>query len=160
MRRQGKGFHHAACAAFSLVLFGFILAAVLPQTAQAALPAERFDEPDVPELDLNRDRWQRFLSASAARYQALAEKAEMLQGRFADDCAEPTLMLADRRECLRGDVFARAAMERDGMSLDEYASVLHAAVANSGTLRPSASQRGQFQRLRAEWWPERRTAGQ
>lgn len=160
MRRQGNGVLCAAYAAVSMALLSAAAFLVLPQQAEAALPAERFDEPDLPVFELNGDRWQRFLAASAARYQALAEKAEMLQGPFADDCAEAALSLADRRECLRSDVFARAAMERDGMSLEEYACVLHAAVADSGTRRPTASQRGQFQRLRAEWWPERRTASQ
>ncbi|HEX4911476.1 MAG TPA: hypothetical protein VFV64_12020 [Permianibacter sp.] len=125
----------------------------------AALPAGSADETQVG-WEITADRWQRFLTASRGRYQALAEKAGVLQGFAIEDCVAVQLSLAERRECLRSDVFARTAMEHDGMVLDEYATVLHLTVASMPQSPISAQQRGQFQRLRAEWWPAWRTASQ
>jgi hypothetical protein len=143
---------------FIAMLAGTSLLVATAPTASAALPSSLADDADVLPHDVSGDRWQRFLRASRGRYQALAEKAEMVDWPLFDDCVDVELSLADRRECLRADVFARVAMERDGMALDEYASVLHLLI--SGGKPVSAAQRGQFQRLRAEWWPERHTAEQ
>ena len=135
--------------------YGLLAHAALPPVVAEALPTtEAVEAP----FELNRERWQRFLQASRARYQALAEKAQMLEWPLQDACADTQLPLAERRECLRADVFARAAMEQDGMVLEEYAQVLHVAV----SVGPGANahQRGQFRRLQQEWWPDRRTAEQ
>ncbi len=163
MQRQEAASGRAQVRAYhlfiSLFLFGYGL------LVQAALPpvvAEAFPSVETAEapLELNRERWQRFLQATRARYQALAEKAEMLQWPLLDACAETQLPLAERRECLRADVFARAAMEHDGMALEEYVQVLHVAVSAESGASATANQRGQFRRLQQEWWPDRRTAEQ
>lgn len=134
--------------------------AVTATPVLAAIPPVLPDDGELPELAVTADRWQRFLLASRGRYQALAEKSEVVHSLLLNDCVEGRWSLSERRECLRADVFARMAMERDGMALDEYAALLHLTVAAVEPGQISASQRGQFQRLRAEWWPVWRTASQ
>lgn len=143
----------AVCAAS----FGIIL--ITSTTTSAAIPVGLAEDAGAG-WEITAERWQRFLTASRSRYQALAEKAGALHGFNLEDCVAPPLSLAERRECLRGDVFARSAMEHEGMVLDEYATVLHLTVAALPQSPISAQQRGQFQRLRAEWWPAWRTASQ
>ena len=159
-RTSKSGFHslsrsvigRAVCAAFAISF-------IFPATSVAAIPAGSADDTQIG-WEITADRWQRFLTASRSRYQALAEKAGVLQGFTIEECVAAQLSLAERRECLRSDVFARTAMEHDGMVLDEYATVLHLTVAALPQSPISAQQRGQFQRLRAEWWPAWRTASQ
>lgn len=136
----------------SVCLLGTVMVPV-----SAALP---ITDDGAPALEIDGARWQRFLQASRSRYQALSEKSGVLQQLAVDDCVAAPLSLSERRECLRADVFVRAAMEHDGMALDEYAVVLHLTVANLTSSPITAHRRGQFQRLRAEWWQGARTAGQ
>lgn len=145
----------------SVQVFLFLLcSAATVEPVSAALPPVLPDDGELPVLAVTADRWQRFLQASRGRYQALAEKSEVVHNLLLNDCVDGRLSLSERRECLRADVFARMAMERDGMALDEYAALLHLTVAAVEPGQITALQRGQFQRLRAEWWPAWRTASQ
>lgn len=150
---------------FGLLFSAIVLLFAMSQSgaSMAALPNElSHDSPEDSDaaVEITADRWQRFLQASRGRYQALTEKAGALQMLPSDDCVTAQLSLGERRECLRGDVFARNVMEHDGMALEEYAVILHLTVAPVPTSPISTQQRGQFQRLRAEWWPVMRTASQ
>ncbi len=156
MSGHGTGFtRHLHIAVFSLLQ---ALVAAMPLHAAIDTFAPELAEPGVvtsetAELELSSERWQRFLRSSEDRYQALAEKAAWLEQPLTDDCAEPQLALAERFDCLRRDVFARAALEATGMTTAEYAAVLHQTVARAGTGAASNQQRRQFQRLQAEWSP-------
>ncbi|MFN4289604.1 MAG: hypothetical protein ACK4E7_01840 [Permianibacter sp.] len=132
----------------------FLSAALLAEPVATATAA------DPPAQPLTGEQWQRFLRASRGRYQALAEKAGALNELALDDCIDARFSLAERQECLRSDVFVRNAMEREGMALDEYALILHLTVASLPITPVTLRQRGQFQHLRAEWWPAWRTAAQ
>lgn len=138
-------------------LVSVCLLGTLALPVSAALP---ITDDGAPALEIDGTRWQRFLQASRSRYQALSEKSGVLQQLSVDDCVAAPLSLSERRECLRADVFVRAAMEHDGMALDEYAVVLHLTVANLSSSPITAHRRGQFQRLRAECWQGARTASQ